>query len=122
VAAAARNEFEAALRDVIERLAGLQRQFGQPSELETRIEWFSSEVDATALSVRWLQNTMGSPVLEQAVEDQFRKLEWAVDAFRNYVQSRGNRTDAEHVIDRTTVAANLWSALGETIGFFAKLN
>jgi hypothetical protein len=121
VAAAAHSDaFDTALMDANANLSMLRNQCGLPSELEVNIGRFWYTLNATSRSVQRLQDTC-TAALRQAIGTQFRKVEFAADAFREYVQRRHLREDDAYLIQRANVAGWLIEVIDETISYFATL-
>ncbi len=121
MAAAARlNEPDPALNEISNRLSALRSHCRPPSSLEEKIEQIRL-VDMTALAaaVEDYASTLPGPA-GQAARLKLEDLEYAIDAFYDYVQHREDHEDHEHVIGRAEVARYLRDTLEKTMAHFRR--
>ena len=119
-AAARRGESDAALKEIRNRLAALQSEIRSPSELEKNIERIRrSHMRALTKAATDYESTMPD-LISQAAEVKIQNLEYAMDAFYDYVQHREDHESHEHVIGRAQVAQYLRDTLKATIKHFGR--
>lgn len=121
MAAAARlNEPDPALSEISNRLSALRSKCRTPSGLEEEIEQIRS-VDMTELASAVEDYASALPsAVGQAARLQLEDLEYAVDAFYDYVRHREDHEDHEHVIGRAEVARYLRDTLEKTMAHFRR--
>jgi hypothetical protein len=119
VAAAARiNEPDPALNEISDRLSTLRSDCRSPSSLEEKIQQIRLvDMPALAAAVEDYASTLPGQV-GQAARLQLEDLEYAVDAFYDYVDHREDHEDHQHVIGRAEVARYLRDTLEKTMAHF----
>lgn len=119
MAAAARwNGPEAALKEIKNKLAALQAEIRSPSNLEKKIEHVRQTLmQALEAALAEYEATTARPV-GRAARLKLQDLEFAVDAFYDFVVERESHTSDEHAIGRARVAKYLRDTLEETIDHF----
>jgi hypothetical protein len=108
-----------ALEDVKNKLVTLREKCKIPSELEKNIEQFRSDMRALVLAVdRFGAGATLPEPAKRANRSKLQDLEYAVDAFYDYVKGRRDRADHVHVIGRAEVARYVRDAIESTIEHF----
>jgi hypothetical protein len=117
-AAARRGGPDAALKEIRNRLAALQSEITAPSDLERNIERVR-QIHMAALTVAVAEYS-GTPESQagRAARMKIQNLEYAIDAFYDFVLGRGAHGSDEHVIGRARVARYLRDTLEEAIDHF----
>jgi hypothetical protein len=116
-AAARRDDPYCALEEIRDKLAALQAHCQSPCALERDIQQARADDQDLASAVQEYQETLLPPA-SRAARAALQNLEDCLDAFYDYVQLRGDRTDDEHMIGRVRMAQFLRVAVEDMTDHF----
>lgn len=120
MAAAAWDDSGRAIKDAQKRLLRLRSRCKSPANLERTIVDARREAQELAASIRTYQRTV-QPESKRATDAMMQNIEDRLEAVNDYAQTRGNHSDAEHVMGRVDVTQWARIAVDEMILYFDKL-
>lgn len=117
-AAARRDDPDAPLKEIRNRLAALKSEIDRPSILENNIERVrKTHMRALSAAVAEYAGKPESPA-GRAARIKIQHLGFAIDAFYDFVTNREDHESYEHVIGRARVAEYLLDTIEKTIDHF----